>query len=172
MGAGNTSVETKVKDAVLQESRKVKVGDREYDAPVPTLGTLLMVSSLISKIPDIPDSNSTAVVVGSASCSDAIAEIAATLILGAKSIKKAGNRPFRKLLAAITHSPTPLDALKEDILDNYSAHDALDLILSLLGNARLPDFFVLTTFLREASLTKPTKVVKTKTTARGRSSQA
>lgn len=170
MGKENTT-EKKVEKAILQKGGKVRIGDREYEYPSPTLGTLYMVSALISDIPEISDSKDTAAVVGSASCARSVARIIATLIIGAKSLKKTGNKPICRLLTAIKlkSSPLDLDALTEEILGACTPRDALSILVELLGESQLPDFFVLTTFLREASLTRPTKVVKTGTTAPGRS---
>ena len=168
MGKENTT-EKKVEKAILQKGGKVRIGDREYEYPSPTLGTLYMVSALISDIPEITDSKDTAAVVGSASCARSVARIIATLIIGAKSLKKTENKPIHCLLPAIKLKPSPLDALTEAILDACTPRDALNILVELLGESQLPDFFVLTTFLREASLTRPTKVVKTGTTAPGRS---
>lgn len=163
------TTEKKVERAILQKGGKVRIGDREYEYPSPTLGTLYMVSALISDIPEITDSKDTAAVVGSASCARSVARIIATLIIGAKSLKKTENKPIHRLQSALKIKPSPLDALTEAILDTCTPREALNILVELLGESQLPDFFVLTTFLREASLTRPTKVVKTGTTAPGRS---
>lgn len=163
------TTEKKVERAILQKGGKVRIGDREYEYPSPTLGTLYMVSALISDIPEITDSKDTAAVVGSASCARSVARIIATLIIGAKGLKKTENKPIKRLLSAIKLKSSPLDALTEEILGACTSRDALSILVELLGESQLPDFFVLTTFLREASLTRPTKVVKTGTTAPGRS---
>lgn len=163
------TTEKKVERAILQKGGKVRIGGREYEYPSPTLGTLYMVSALISDIPEISDSKDTAAVVGSASCARPVARIIATLIIGAKSLKKTENKPIYRLLTAIKLKSSPLDALTEEILGACTPRDALSILVELLGESQLPDFFVLTTFLREASLTRPTKVVKTGTTAPGRS---
>ena len=168
MGKKKT-VERKAGETILQQGGKVRIGGREYEYPSPTLGTLYMVSALISDIPDISDSKDTAVVVGSASCARSVAEIIATLIIGAKEVKKTASKPIRRLLTVIKLKPSPLDALTEEILDTCTPREALDILVGLLGDSQLPDFFVLTTFLRDASLTRPTKVVKEATTAPGRS---
>lgn len=167
---GNESTtEKKVERAILQKGGKVRIGDREYEYPSPTLGTLYMVSALISDIPEISDSKDTAAVVGSASCSRSVAKIIATLIIGAKELKKTANKPIQRLLSAIKLKQSPLDALTGVILDTCTPREALNILVELLGESQLPDFFVLTTFLRDASLTRPTKVVETVTTAPGRS---
>ena len=168
MSKENT-IEKKVENTILQEGGKVRIGDREYEYTSPTLGTLYMASALISDIPEISDSKDTAAVVGSASCARSVAKIIAALIIGAKSLKKTANKPMQRLLSAIKHKQSPLDALTGDILDTCTPREALNILIELLGESQLPDFFVLTTFLREASLTRPTKVVKTVTTAPGRS---
>lgn len=164
------TTEKKVEKTILQKGGKVRIGGIEYEYPSPTLGTLYMVSALVSDIPEIPDSKDTAVVVGSASCARSVARIIATLIIGAKGLKKTENRPLRRILSIFFNATTsPIDALTEAVLDSLTPREALDMLVELLGGAQLPDFFVLTTFLREASLTRPTKVVKTGTTAPGRS---
>lgn len=168
MDKENTT-EKNVEKVILQEGGKVRIGDREYDYPSPTLGTLYMVSALISDVPEIPDSKDTAAVVGTASCARSVAKIIATLIIGAKGLKKTANKPILRLLSAVKLKPSHLDALTDEILDTFTPREALNILVKLLGESQLPDFFVLTTFLREASLTRPTKVVKTGTTAPGRS---
>lgn len=163
------TTEKKVEKTILQKGGKVRIGGIEYEYPSPTLGTLYMVSALVSDIPEIPDSKDTAVVVGSAACARSVARIIATLIIGAKGLKKTENRPIHSILSVFKPTTSPIDALTEAVLDSLTPREALDMLVELLGGAQLPDFFVLTTFLRDASLTRPTKVVKTGTTAPGRS---
>ena len=46
-------VEQKVADALLERTIQVKVGAKVYEAPAPTLGTLVMVSELIADLPEL-----------------------------------------------------------------------------------------------------------------------
>lgn len=157
------TTERKVEETILQTPKVIRVGDREYEVRPPTLGTLYMVSSIVSEIPEISESKDTAAVVGSAVCARDIAKVIAVLVTGSRAA--GGGRIGSFLRRALRSSR--VDALTEDIMNGCTPREALGILVEILGSSQLQDFFALTTFLRGASLTRPTKVVKG-TTAPGR----
>lgn len=171
--AKKKSIEQAVEQAILQKERTFTIGDKEYKAQDPTIGTLFMVSSLISELPEITDSRETAKVIGTAVFAPQIAKIAAILIIGAKRIKQGRKNGLYRVFGFFPnhHPSSEVDELAQEILNNCTASEAYDIIVAQMQNASLNDFFAVTTFLREANLTKPTKVVKTQATALGRSLQ-
>ena len=167
MGA-KKSLESAVEQTILQKERTFSIGGVQYTAERPTLGTLFMISSLISELPEIDDSADVSKIIGTAICAPSIAKIASILILGAKRIKTEENSRNQRLFARSKHSTSSLEELTDSILLNCTAKDVSVFIAEQLKNSDIEDFFAITTFLREANLTRPTKVVKTSATAPGR----
>lgn len=163
MNHQKNTTERKVEETILQTPKVIKVGGREYEVRPPTLGTLYMVSSIVSEIPEIPESKDTATVVGSAVCARDIARVIAVLVAGSKADR--GHRKGSLLRRVFRRSR--IDELTDEIMEECTPREALGILVEILGNSQLADFFALTTFLRGASLTRPTKVVK-ETTAPGR----
>lgn len=162
------NLEEKVAETLLQEVRSVKVDGKLYDVPDPTLGTLVMVSGVVSKM-SVVGSRDNVTMSALARSGDAplVAEAIATIILGAKEIKK------RWRWYVVPHSGRKrLERLKMRILNSYTPEEALRVLIGLFNGMQLGVFFELTTFLSEANVMKETKVVKeegTGATALGRS---
>lgn len=160
--------EQRVADTILQRDFTISAAGRSFTVPAPTLGTLIMVSEYIGDLPELSDGDNVSDILANAKHGREIAMILAIYILGAKAIKEA-NKPDtgRHLFGAkrISH-PTPLEQLAEDIEDSFTPGDINGMFSQLLRETDFASFFVVTTFLREASLTKPTKV---ETTASGQS---
>lgn len=150
------SVEEKVTETLLQDVKSVEVGGKRYDVPAPTLGTLVMLSGVVSKM-TVVGSRDNVTMSALARSGDAplVAEAIATIILGAKEIKK------RWRWSVIPYCGRKrLERLKNRILDTYTPEEALRVLLGLLNGMQLGVFFELTTFLSEANILKETKVVK------------
>ena len=175
-------IEQKVADTILQNSLgSIVVEDHEYQIAPPTTGTLILISALISELPELdadPESiEFVGAVLKAAGEGLVLGKIAATLILGAKRIKerplttipsveykkKWSWRKFRKIDIP-TEKAIPVyerDYLAEKILDIMTAQELHDFISKILSEAHLADFFVLTTSLSAKSITTPTKEVGT-----------
>ena len=165
-------IESMVADEILQRKLEFKIGDVVYEAPAPTIGTLVMVSELIAQLPEMTDVDTVQAVLSNGKHGRKIARVIATYIIGAKELNMGRNRRFLGFLPIRTTHNTPkerVEKLAERILVECTAEDISRMLSALTSESKLSDFFAVTTFLREASLTKPTKVEKTKTTASGRS---
>ena len=162
--------EQKVADALLERKIQVKVGAKVYEAPAPTLGTLVMVSELIAELPELETKEDVAAIFRNIRHSGLIARICAIFIIGAKAVKNEQISSENKLrnLLRFRGPRTAVDALAEEILDNCTPADTSRIVANLTEASNLEDFFQLSTFLQEVNLTKPTKVEK-ETTASGRS---
>ena len=172
------SIEQKVADTILENSiGNVVVDGKEYQIQPPTTGTLIMISALISTLPEIKgeptEKDFVAQILGMAKECGALGQIAATLILGAKRIKenpfitistyeyqkKWNWLKFRKIETP-KEKQMPVserDYLAEQILDNMTPKQLQDLLNGILSEGELANFFVLTTSLQEKSITTPTR---------------
>lgn len=163
------SVEEQTAETLLQEAKRVEVDGTTYEVPAPTLGTLVMVSSVVSRMTVVGrGDNITMTALARSGDAPLVAEAIATIILGARAIKRGGRRWLPSLCGR-----RRLVRLTTRILESYTPADALRVLLRLLDGMQLGVFFELTTFLGGASVTRPTKVVETETataaTAPGRS---
>lgn len=186
------TIQTAAANTILQNSiGKVTIGDITYEIEPPTTGTLIMVSALVSELPEIdpetPKEKYISTLINAAGECGTLGQIAATIILGAKRIK---NHPttiirtyefikrwsWRKFKFIKVSQPveTPIyerDYIADQILDNMTMREIKDFIDHALSEAHLADFFVLTTSLRTKSLLNPTREVE-KTIASGHLSEA
>ena len=81
-------IEEKVAETILQNSEKIKIGKKTYEVRPASVATLIQISKLITKLPDVKldMENNEDIFVGSlmiANKCEIIGQIAATLILGA-----------------------------------------------------------------------------------------
>lgn len=172
---------------MLQAPRKVRIGDREYEVAPPSFGTLMLVSEILARVPDMGDlaeesaNTKAALVLQRAREFGLLPELLATLILGSKHVKDTETYTERRKRGGIrglfgareetVKTVSVYERMVAEIRDNVEPAELSELVPWLIGGLQLTDFFVLTTFLREIKLAEPTKVEK-KATARGRSSQA
>ena len=163
------TVEKKVADAVLQRDITISAGGRSYVVPAPTLATLVLVSERISEIPELDGGTLTSSVLRNARYGRHFADVIAIYILGAKRLQEDDKAVHRSFLGSILRKPTrsAKDALSDEIMMNHTPGDINSLLTQLVNATDFQDFFDVSTFLRETSLTKPTKVETT--TASGRS---
>ena len=181
------NIEQQVADTMLQAPHHVTIGNKEYEVAPPSFGTLMKVSELLARVPEIDDlskanaGEKAAVMLQKARDFGVLPELLAVLILGSKHIndreqvvtrtRARGLRGFFGLRDTKVEEVPVYYRLVNEIRDEVSPQLLSDLVPWLISGLQLADFFVLTTFLREIRLTEPTKV-GTKATARGRSSQA
>lgn len=155
------NIEAKVAEAILQAHKEIKVGDDVYNVAPPSLGTLILISEHISKIPEDlsfvveePEDVINATLKNAKDCRF-LAEIGAILILGAKNInrkKRVSKWPFSKDL-------NERDYITDKIVTEMSPSELFNLIIGLINTLEIRDFFQLTTFLQGVNLSKPTRKV-------------
>lgn len=164
----STTVEGLAAETLLEETKNVRVKGRAYDVPAPTLGTLWMVSGVVSRMTTVGSRDDiTRSALARSGDAPLVAEALATIILGAKRIRggvipRLGRWRLRRLTM--------------DVLESYSPEEALRTLIGLLNGLQLGVFFELTTFLSETNVLGETtrEVVQeseTGATARGLSSQ-
>lgn len=184
-----STIEKQTAAVILEEPLgTINIDGTDYIIEPLTTGTLIMLSSLISELPEIDtkakSSQFVAAVLKAAGESEALGQIAATIVLGAKRIKQHPfiyvdhyrNVPkwswtkFRRVIATerIKRQVYERDYLAERILDTMTPKALNELISKALAEGNLADFFVLTTSLNTKNLTKPTREV-VKPTAFGHS---
>lgn len=168
---------------------EITVAGMKYQIAPPTTATLIMVSALISELPEIdPETTDTAVLAETlriAKDCDALGQIAATIILGAKRIKehpiktidtyatekKWSWRHFKRV-EKITKTTLPVferDYIAGVILEEMTPAALHEFLMATLAEAGIADFFVLTTSLQTKNLLARTEVGET--TASGLSSE-
>jgi len=173
-------IEKKVAETILEKPLTVFVGNTSYEVAPPSVGTLIMVSEAVSRLPhtklDADNVLEECLSVGR-DCTE-LGEIAAILILGAKKCRQSvgrrlvsGGRYFYGLIDTRRWKETnAVEELTREVLENCSPRQIFDIITRILGTLELSDFFALTTFLSGVNLLRPTKVEK-EAIASGHSSQ-
>lgn len=157
------TIESQVKDTILEEPRSVKIGARTYEVAPPTIATLILASEAVSRLPELtldPDRLVQECFYAAKDCR-VLGEIAAILILGARrSESREAARPGKWgcLGRLISRRRKCRDALAEEILLSLSPKDLFNVISGILATMQLSDFFGLTTFLSEVNLLHQTKV--------------
>lgn len=162
----STSVQAKVADTIMQKQLEVKLGGRIYRVAPPSIGTLILVSDMISQLPEETPTRKGREkedILAIAKDFGLVHEIMAILILGAKEINYAGKNLF-----VARHRKKKYSRLVNKLRDTVSPEEAARVIIPMLDSLQLKDFFVVTTFLQGINLTKPTKVeTETEATASG-----
>jgi len=169
------TLEEKAADTILQKTKEVKIGKRTYKVAPPSTATLIMVSEAVSKLPlhkfdNNPEKMLEQVLAYGRDCR-AVGEIAAILVLGARGCYpyRIGRRcvtksclwgliKYKKYLEPLQPIVDPKAELTQDILELMSPAQITELIMSILGDMQVADFFGLTTFLSEINLLRKTKV--------------
>lgn len=164
------AVESGVARTVLQQGEMIRVGDREYEAAPPSIGTLIMASEAVARLPklQLDEGHMVEDALRSARHCRAIGEIAAILILGSRRAKERVRvrRVWRRRLFGVipverteTRIARRYELLADRLLDHFSPRELYSTIARLIGRQQIGDFFGLTTFLNDLNLTRPTKVV-------------
>lgn len=182
------TLQERVADTMLESPASVKIGERTYEVAPPSFGTLELVSAKLAEVPDIGDlSNESAEGKAVAMLSKArefgvLPDLLAILILGSKhirdkekvvrTVRKGGLSGFFGAKEKVEEEVAVYDTMRQAIRDEVSPAQMAEVVPFLIGSLQLTDFFVLTTFLREISVTEPTAKVVTKATAHGPSSRA
>ena len=162
------TVESKAARAILQTPIEEKIGETTYTVSPPSLGTLILVSEVVSKLPEMDGEaeNILQESLRSARHCRIIGDIIAILVLGSKCIDRSRIVEKRRLFGLIRTRETILlrDEIAKSALGDMEPGELSALIKRLLGGLQVGFFFGITTSLAEANVTKPTK-----TTASGQS---
>lgn len=163
------TLEGQVAEAILEKPLVVTVGGVKYEVAQPSIGTLILVSEAISRLPTLELHVDTLVEETLAVAQDCkpIAEALAIMILGAKRIlqDKAKRQPW---YSRFTQRGKPeLAALTQRILTEVTPRELSKTFGELLGQMQIADFFGLTTSLLEVNLLRRTRGVGGETTASG-----
>lgn len=133
---------------ILQQPVKVNIGSREYSVPQPSIGTLILASEAISKLPafNISMKDTRQETLRIARDCNVIGDIVAIFILGAKNIKTDAKYLFgirRKKLA-------------KKIIDNVSPVQLNEILAEILGSLQTDFFLGTLDFLIKVNMIHPT----------------
>jgi hypothetical protein len=157
------TLETKAANTVLQQPVEVEIGGKIYLAAPPSVATLILASAAVSKFPevslDVEDIASESLYV--AKDCEALGEIVAILILGAKGLKEKKKKFFGLKTAEIDKK----SILAKEILTELTPRQLSKMLGKLLAGMDLAFFFATTNSLIKINLLQKTR--KTETTASG-----
>ena len=165
------TIEQKVADTILEKEQSIIVGETTYLVAPPSTATLILVSELVSQMPNIilsQDINEMRVEsLKVARDCKVIGDIIAVMILGAKRIKARVTRRVKgKPLFWVI--PTTQDEeineqaeLAKTLLEDLTPHDLALMVNELLNKLQISFFFNISNFLIGINLTKATKQEET-----------
>jgi hypothetical protein len=158
------TLETKTADTVLQQPVEVEIGGKTYKVAPPSTATLILVSAAVSKLPKISldTENIASESLYIAKDCEALGEIVAILILGAKGLKET-KKEFFGLKTVETDRK---GILANKVLTELTPKQLSDMLGKLLAGMDLAFFFATTNSLIEINLLRRTR--ETETTASGR----
>ncbi len=177
----NEKIEEKVAQTILELPDVTTIGGKEYRIAPPSIGTLILCSAEIAKMPQLvldPDRVAQEVLAKAKDCVH-IGMVIATAILGARDYQTYEWQKFaqekRIFFGLIKYTKQVKKrvlvdkrvALAQTILNELTPSEVQVLLSQLLGRMELGDFFAITTFLNEINMTKPTRGVETEATASG-----
>jgi hypothetical protein len=158
-------IEKKVADTILQKPYKVEVGGVTYEVAPPSIATLVIVSSLIAKLPQVNlnEKNILLETLKVAKDCSLLGDIVATLILGADNLEEERVIVQKRLFGIIREEvKIKIDnqhILSDKILKKLTPRQVNNTTVEILNRMEVGDFFGLTASLIEVNLTKPTKQV-------------
>ena len=164
------TIERKVANTILQQPKKLKIGDKEYRLSKMTFSTIIEMSASVSELPqDISETKENPIVAslrfgrfyGSAPSVLAVAMVSSMWML----LGRFGHFVYRVKVRRKTRRLSVM----------HTSSELNDAAQKLMADTELAHFFALTTFLAGINMTKATKVETetetptTETTASGRS---
>ena len=156
------TIETKAADVILQRKQEVNIAGTDYSVAPPTLATVIMLSELVSYIPQFNtkaegwDKVSEMLRIGK-DCR-ILGDIVALQVLGAKGLKKE-QVIEKKLFWWSTKKKVVVDKQKElakILLTEITPEELYNLYIELLYGMEIGHFFAFTASLAEVNLLKPT----------------
>lgn len=153
-------IEKKAADAILQRTDEIQVAGCTFEVCQPTPATLIMVSGLISEMPQINTNPENVVyeVLRTAKDCLILGKIAAVLVLGAKRIKQ---RRKKKTGLFGLKTALEVDWLADALLYEYTTKQLAELITGRLGEMQIGDFFGITASLFAVNLLKGEREAET-----------
>jgi hypothetical protein len=164
------TAENKITETILQLPMTIEIGPDTYEVAPPCLATFILVSSEISKLPDVKPDAKNILLESLAIAADcvAIGDIIAILILGAKGLKKTvvekSSRFFGLIRDERIYERDLKAELAEKVLLELSAEKLGDVLGKLLSNLNPAFFFATIDSLIEVNLLR---AEKKKTTVSG-----
>lgn len=158
------NTEQQTAGALLQKPFEVQVGGVTYEAAPASIATLVLVSELVSQLPDVRMNEDNIFTESLCIAKDCrlLGDIAAVLILGAKGLKETrevakdglfGLRQKRKIIV------DKQKELADTLLKEFSPRSLNTLLTTLLKSMEIEHFFGLTTSLLEINLLRQTRGV-------------
>ncbi|MCM1079698.1 MAG: hypothetical protein NC344_10195 [Bacteroidales bacterium] len=161
------SIEKRTSEAVLQQPAVIKIGKEEYRMPKPTVGTIIMVSELVSSLPYSINADEDILhhVLANARDMKPLGRIVAVLLLGAQAVvaeekKGLSARIFRR-------GRRRADELAEKVLLELSPREMAEIVAKAIESLDIAFFFGIITSLTRVNVLMPTKKAS-QTTVSGR----
>lgn len=166
------TIESRVAAAILEKPMaEIEIDGEVYKVAPPSIGTLILVSEIVSTLPVVEKVNAEKMVYSvlyNARFFRPLGDMAAVLILGAKNLKEKRERVMEKRYLfglirrrkTITEEIDKRKMLAQQIIDNVRPSVLFNLVIRRLEDMEISSFFGITTSLSEANLLKPTKEVE------------
>ena len=164
------TTEKKVADALLQREQEITLSGRVYKVAPPSMATLILVSECMAELPDElfaatgDDVNLTIEALRSARYARPIGKAIATLVLGAKRIRRDA---FLSRFIHWVRRTSKLDCLAQKVLESYPPSELSSVFIQLVSRMEVGDFFALTAFLQGLRVTRPTREADSSRIAHG-----
>lgn len=164
------TTEKKVADALLQREQEITLSGKVYKVAPPSMATLVLVSECMAELPDElfaatgDDVNLTIEALRSARYARPIGKAIATLVLGAKRIRR--DAFLSRCIHWVRHTST-LDCLSQKVLESFPPSELSSVFLQLVSRMEVGDFFALTAFLQGLRVTQPTREAGNNQTVHG-----
>jgi len=164
------TTEKKVADALLQREQEITLSGKVYKVAPPSMATLVLVSECLAELPDElftatgDDVNLTIEALRSARYARSIGKAIATLILGAKRIRR--DNLLSWWLRCLKQA-SRLDRVALKVLESYPPSELSSVFLQLVSRMEVGDFFALTAFLQGLRVTQPTRGAGSNQTVHG-----
>lgn len=158
------TTQERVADTILQRPKSITIGGHAYSVAPPTIGTLVIVSEYLSRIPEPSGDKSEYIFESLRIAKDCkpLAYAIAAIIIGAKHWEDKMPDPTFK--PSIWRKKAPLinvrDYYADIILKEVEMTELADMMVRLFNDLEIADFFGCITFLRGVNLTKATKVTE------------
>lgn len=168
------TIESKTAETILERKKQITIGDQTYEVAPPTMATLILVSELVSQLPQttMDPANILTETLRVAKDCRILGDIIAVLILGEENINPELKPPRKTPWWALSRDQevktNPREELAAKILKTLGPKRTKEIAVEILKGMEIADFFGLTTSLIEVNLTQKTREVE-KTTASGQS---
>jgi hypothetical protein len=153
------NLETKTANAILQQPVEVQIGEKTYQVAPPSIATLILASSAISKLPQLKldSENIASESLYIAKDCGALGEIVAILILGAKGLEEEKKTFFGLKRAKVDRK----SILASEILAELTPKRLSEILGEMLAGMDLAFFFATITSLTEINLLRKTREAET-----------